>query len=391
MKNMPANHPLFNINFLFVCTINLFIFFNYQMIFPILPLYLRSFSHSNLIIGLIIGCLTLTSLMTRPFAGLALDKLGRKKVFLLGLSILFVSSFSYSLAGSLLAIVIIRLISGFGWGISGTAASTVAAELIPREHLGVGMGYMAMANSVSMAFAPAVALYVAHHYGFHHAFLLSSLPIFVGLLLAARIHYRSYTPPPSDLKKSLYEKRVFVPAFLIFFTSLTFGGIVSFLPLFAVDSGVDNIGLFFTAYAISIFFSRFFSGKLIDKFGYEYTIVPGFILIIIAMGQISEAVDLDDFLAAAVVYGLGFGSCQMSFQTMTVKNVEQSRLGAANATLYTGVDLGIGTGAVLLGFLSDYYGYANMYLICAELMAAILIIYLLFLRGYAEKVADKQI
>lgn len=37
-------------------------------------------------------------------------------------------------------------------------------------------------------------------------------------------------------------------------------------------------------------------------------------------------------------------------------------LGAANATLFTGLDLGMGIGVIVLGLIADRWGYRNMYL-----------------------------
>lgn len=153
--------PVFTTNFILVTIINLFVFFSFQMIFPTLPLYIKSLGGTDSVIGLVMGTFMITSLATRPFAGLALDKIGRKQVFIIGLVVLGLSAFAYSLAASVTMIVFIRLLHGFGWGIAGTATSTVAAEIIPRERFGEGMGYFSMANSLSLAIAlPPVCIFL---------------------------------------------------------------------------------------------------------------------------------------------------------------------------------------------------------------------------------------
>lgn len=379
MTEQPWQPPIFTRNFIYVTIINLFVFFSFQMIFPTLPLYIKSLGGTDSVIGLVAGTFTVTSLITRPFAGLSLDKFGRRQIFILGLLVLFFTAFAYSLANSVFMIVLIRLLHGLGWGIAGTATSTVAAEIIPRERFGEGMGYFSMANSVSMAIAPAAGLYIAHRYGFQVVFGASAVLVICGLLLAFAIRYRSYTPNPVA-KQPLYEKSAFGPALMIFFTSMTFGGISSFLPLYALSRGIPNIGIFFTVYAAAIFISRPLSGRIVDKYSYDVTIIPGLILIAVASFMIGEAKELSAFLFAAVVYGLGFGTTQMTLQTMVVKNVRQSRLGAANATFFSGVDSGMGVGAIVLGSLAQLYGYSIMYLISSGVVILALIIYIFFLR-----------
>lgn len=290
------------------------------MIFPTLPLYIKSLGGTDSVIGLVMGTFMITSLATRPFAGLALDKIGRKQVFIIGLVVLGLSAFAYSLAVSVTMIVFIRLLHGFGWGIAGTATSTVAAEIIPRERFGEGMGYFSMANSLSLAIAPAAGLYISHRYGFRDVFMLATVLVIIGLLLALLIRYRKYHPQNTPSRReALYEKSAFGPAVMVFFVSATFGGTSSFLPLYAYQRGVADIGVFFTVYALAVFVSRPLTGKMVDRYNYDVTIVPGLLSIAGAMLIISYAHSLSEFLIAAVIYGFGFGTCQMSLQTMVLK------------------------------------------------------------------------
>lgn len=384
---MNNNPPIFTRNFIFITIINLFVFFSFQMIFPTLPLYVKSLGGTDVVIGLVAGAFTITSLMTRPFAGLALDKLGRKPVLVFGLSVLVLSALFYSFAQSIFIIVLIRLLHGLGWGTAGTSTATVAAEITPHSRLGEGMGYFAMANSLSMAIAPATGLYLAHHYGFHRMFQVSASLAFIALLLAFSIHYRPFVAKPEDTQ-SLYEKNAWGPALMIFFVTLTFGGLMSFLPLFAISVGIPDIGAFFTVYAAAVFISRPLTGKIVDRYNYDVTIIPGFLLIAIAIFIISQSYDLENFLLAAALYGVGFGTCQMTFQTMVVKGVTIGRLGAANATYFSGIDAGMGLGAMILGTIAEFYGYRHMYETAAGLMIISLLIYMFFLRpAYRKKSA----
>lgn len=106
---------------------------------------------------------------------------------------------------------------------------------------------------------------------------------------------------------------------MVFFVSATFGGTSSFLPLYAYQRGVADIGVFFTVYALAVFVSRPLTGKMVDRYNYDVTIVPGLLSIAGAMLIISYAHSLSEFLIAAVIYGFGFGTCQMSLQTMVLK------------------------------------------------------------------------
>ena len=377
--------PIFTHSFISVMLINFFIFFSFQMIFPTLPLYIHELGGSDSVVGLIMGVFTVTSLISRPFAGFALDKFGRRKVFLLGLAVLCIGAFSYALVQILVLIAAIRLIHGIGWGIAGTSNATIAADLLPKERLGEGIGYFALSNSLSMAIAPAAGLYIAHLYGYSDTFKFAGILVVVSILLAMVIRYKAYRPQNISLKEGLYEHQAFGPTFLVFCNSFTFSGIASFLPLYAASERIDNIGWFFSVYAISIFSSRLFIGKVVDRKGYSIVLIPGFLALIISLLMISSATKLEMFLLAAVIFGLGFGAAQMTLQTMVVKGVKSARLGAANATFYSGIDLGNGLGALTLGALAELVGYSKMFFCSSLIILAALLIYTFYLRHRIKK------
>lgn len=97
---------------------------------------------------------------------------------------------------------------------------------------------------------------------------------------------------------------------------------------------------------------------------------------------ISYAHSLSEFLIAAVIYGFGFGSCQMSLQTMVLKNVRRERLGAANATFFSGVDVGMGLGALTLGSFAEIWGYSDMFIIASSGILLAFLVYVLYIRRH---------
>lgn len=386
MNTNTSQPPIFTRNFIMVTVINMFIFFSFQMIFPTLPLYIKKLGGDDTVIGLVMGVFVVSSIITRPFAGLALDKIGRRPVFIAGLIILAFSAYFYGAFPIISSIVLIRLLHGLGWGIAGTSAATIAAEIIPKERFGEGMGYFSLANSLSMAIAPAAGIYISIHYGFKNLFTLSSVLVVASVAMAFYLGYRPFQPDKRSFRQiRLYDKSAWGPAFMFFFVSLTWGGVTSFLPLYAYSKGISDIGSFFSIYALAIIFSRVFSGKIIDRYGYDIAIIPGLILLIAALLLLTIAETRTNFLVVGFIYGLGFGAVQMSLQTMVVKNVPRQRLGAANATFYTGLDAGIGLGATILGSIAGLLGYADMYIFAAVSIFFSLLFYLFHIRPGLKK------
>lgn len=375
-KNVKNNGGLWTKNFIIINAINLLIFFSFQMLLPTLPIYVKKLGGTNSVIGLVTGIFVVSSVIIRPISGLLLDKLGRKKVFLVGLLVFILSVFSYSLLPFISVILIIRFIHGFGWGAVSTASSTIASDNIPKERFGEGMGYFSLTSSLAMAIAPVIGLSLISKYSFNVLFYVSTILAVLGFITTFKLKYKKIeNKEQSKIKGSLYEKSSIYPSIIIFFVTVTYGALTSFLPLYAAEKGIQNIGMFFTVYAAALFISRPLFGKVIDKLGFDYTIIPGLICIIVAMGLLSKASNMHMFLITAFIYGIGFGATQSSLQTMSIAGVPSERLGAANATFLTAFDCGIGLGSIILGVVSSNVGYSEMYLWAATSAVIAFILY----------------
>lgn len=367
-------------NFFVVSLVNLFIFFGFQMIFPVLPQYIQKMGGGPEVIGLVMGIFTVSTLIARPFAGWLLDRVKRKLVLIGGLAVFMAMLFSYALAHTIALVILVRLVHGLGWGFSGTSTATIAAGIIPRERFGEGMGWFSLANSLAMAVAPAAGIYVGMHYRLQSVFYLSSALAFVALCLAFFIRCPNRRSPPASVRFVLYDKDAVRPAVLMFFLSVTYGSVISFLPLYAAGLGIPNIGIFFSIYALAILITRPAAGKLIDRLGLDIIVLPGFLCIFIGIAGLACARELWQFGVVAAVYGLGFGALQTTIQTMAVRDTPFHRLGIANATLFSGFDLGMGLGVIALGSIAALYGYRNMYWFTLLPVIFAMLFYLVFMR-----------
>lgn len=363
-------------NFVLMVILNTFIFFGFQMLMPTLPPYIKQMGVTDSTIGLVTGIFTISTLIVRPFSGLALDRIGRKPVLIAGLIVFIAMVSSYSFLPSIGLILLFRFIHGFGWGASTTAASTIVAECPPRERFAEGMGFYGLSSSLAMALAPAIGLAFVGLFNFRSLTFLSATLVGIGLLLTFLLKYKdTKCEAVKGERHKFYERSAITPALLMFFVTIPYGSVTSFIALYAMQRGIVNIGVFFTVYAATMLISRPFFGKLIDKFGFDFTIIPGLTLIIATMLTLSQAASLPIFLIAAFMYGLGFSAVHPSLQTMAVRDAPRSRLGAANATFFTGFDGGIGLGAILFGRVATAVGYSSMYMFASIPIIIALILY----------------
>jgi MFS family permease len=364
---------LWTFDFVIISLISLFTFLGFHILLPTLPVYTKNLGGDDTSAGLVIGIFTFSAVLIRPLVGYALDLYGRKNLFIMGMIIFVLCVLAYIWVPSLLILFLIRFIHGFGWGITSTSSSTVATDHIPKSRLGEGMGYYGLASTLATAVAPAIGIYIINSFSFTALFLFAASMIVIAIFMAFLITY----PTLNQMKPSFkfLEKAALPSALVIFFVTMTYGTIVSFIALYAAERGIVNIGSFFTLYAVFLAIFRPLSGRLADKRGFNFVIIPSIILIALAMILIYLASSIGWFLLAAIVYGAGFGTAQPCLQALAVLAVPAQRRGSANATFFTGFDLGIGLSSVLWGAVAKSSGYSIMYLWATVPAIVALIVY----------------
>lgn len=378
---------IFSKDFVIIWFANFFIFLGFQMTLPTIPIFVNELGGSEQLIGLIVGIFTFSALLFRPYAGHALESKGRGKVYIVGLALFVLSVGSFGLITSMMMLIVLRIVQGVGWGFSTTASGTIATDLIPPKRRGEGMGYFGLSSNLALALGPALGLTLADYISFTQLFFICAVLGLTALILALNISYKKVDESPDKTKPARFdvvEKSAVNPSILLFFITLTFGGITSFLPLYAAEKGIAGIQFYFVSYAIFLMVSRVFAGKIYDKKGDMYVIPPGTVLIFIAMLLLSWLPSTTMMLVAGALYGLGFGSVQPALQAWAVDKAPQNRKGMANATFFSFFDLGVGVGAMVFGQLAFMFNYGVIYIVAACSVFIALVFYL-FLVGTGRR------
>lgn len=376
-QGIPPDCPLWTKDFILIICINLFLFLGFQFFPSALPPYVKSLGASDATLGWLTGTATIATMLTRPLAGMLLDTLGRKGVFISGLVLMTIICAAMYFFPIVWLILALRFVHGLGWGVASTSASTIASDNIPTFRFGEGMGYFGLSASLAMAISPAIALSLEPAWMFSIATAL----MFISIVLAMGLHYKPVEKPDKSAGKYRpYEKAAIPPALVMFLTTTAYGALVTFLAVYAKSSGINNIGPFFTVYALIMMLTRPTVGKIIDKHGFTVVMLPSLGLIAAALIILSQSDSLMLFLCSAVLYGLGMGSMHTSAQSLAILSSPKNRVGAANATFFTGFDAGIGFGAVFGGILAEAFGYSGMFSLLAACPLSAALLFWIFSR-----------
>ena len=187
---------------------------------------------------------------------------------------------------------------------------------------------------------------------------------------------------------SLVERQALPAALIGGLMFFAYGGVLTFIPLYARTLGMEeNVSAFFAIFALIIVITRPFIGRIFDQRGADYTVYPGLLLFFLGFLCFAAARSPAAFLASAAILGAGFGAASPALQTLAVASVAPERAGLATATYFWALDISVGLAAATLGLVAARFGYAALYgLLCPAVLVLAVIFYTIW-RRRSKKIA----
>lgn len=383
------HQPLYTRNYVLLCIANLLMGTGFYFLIPTLPVYIVDVLDAGPgKVGYILAVYTLSAMLIRPFTGYALDTWGRKWIYLFSFCAFAAMLGLYTIAYTFIWLMALRFMHGFTWGAATTASSTIVVDVIPAQRRGEGIGIYGLSFTLAMAMGPVIALAIMGAGHYNRMFLSATAVAFTGLLIALLVKYPAYNPPERSGKLNFsrfIEGRTIPMSLIQLLFGLTYGGLMSFITLYAKAYEVGPPGVFFTLFAIGIAVSRIASGKIFDRKGPALLMFTGLISGAAGFAVLGITGNFAGFLSAAILVGVCMGVVMPTLQTMANNVVEPQRRGAANATFITAFDIGIGGGSMLLGLLAELTSLKSMFLISSWILALTLLLFFGFVRKFYEK------
>ncbi|GLX67391.1 MFS transporter [Paenibacillus glycanilyticus] len=395
---MPAE-KLWTRNFLLLALANLFLFFALEMLLPTLPIFAEEHGGSGSQIGMMLGIFTFSAVVSRLLIGFGLKRFGKRKLLLIGVAICIIGMAGYFTAASISALLALRVVHGFGFGIATALYGTLVSDAIPAARRGEGMGYFVMGNAVSFSIGPFLGLWLLDQFDYAGLFGVGVIFLVIALLLTLLVRQpRVQTGEMAGISEAaasaevmsaggakpspwaeIIEPKAVIPSTLGMLVGFAFGGMLSFVTLFAKDIGIEQTGYFFLVVAISEVLIRFISGPLFDRRGPFWVLFPTAVFCMIACVILYYTDSMGMLMLAGVFYGAGFGAMFPALQAWIINIVHPERRGVATATYYNFFDIGIGAGSILLGVVVSATSYTTMFLLSGILYVLFLVVYFVYL------------
>jgi MFS family permease len=360
-----------------------FLFMSVSLFF-IYPLFLERFGPSQSRIGLIMGIHSFMAIFVRPFFGRLIDVKPRKQISLagIGLLLLVIPLFHFVRDAGAFPVVL-RALTGLGWGVSMTAIIAICSDLAPVEKLAHSMGIVGVAGLIGSAVGPIFAEEVVRRFGFHGLFWACTLFLVaaVGCIAATR----EAAPPACQTARTPARElwRRFSLLSLVLIGSLpVFHGavrsaVVYFIAGFANSIAEARVGPFFAMFSGAAILTRFFIGDLSDRYGRKQVILPAALIISLNCLLLALVRSPGMFLVSGFVGGLGQGLIFPALSTYMIDVLGRENKGLALSLYLSLFDVGMGLGSPFFGWVSDVSGTRNMYIIAGSFLFLFSIIFTL--------------
>src|SRR5664279_190537 len=221
------NEKIWTRDFIFLILSNFLMYITYYAILSALPIYLVSdLNASKMQVGVVVGTYTIASVLVRPFSGYALDRFGRRTIFLLALILYTLLFAGYLVVLTITLILILRFAQGLTWGITTVSGSTIATDNIPASKRGEGIGYFALSTTLGMSVGPIIGLFICHRWGYTAMFVSGCIISFISLACAYAVHFRKRFLVGKRIQlnwNNLFEKNSIRPSLNVFITMIAYG------------------------------------------------------------------------------------------------------------------------------------------------------------------------
>ncbi|RYY19789.1 MAG: MFS transporter [Cytophagaceae bacterium] len=347
--------------FWLMCLSSFLFFLSFNLLLPELPDHLAALGGGEYK-GFIIALFTLTAAISRPFSGKLTDTVGRIPVMVFGSLVCFVCGFFYPWALTVSSFLLLRLLHGFSTGFKPTGTAAFVADIVPAAKRGEAMGLLGVTGSLGMAAGPAFGSWLAEHFSLNVMFYCSSAAALLSVLVQGTL---TETLPPAQRQRfrfsllklnwrhDIFEPRVLAPALTTLLCLLPYGAVLTVIPDQSRLLGLagPTKGLFYICYTVASLAVRLVAGKASDTHGRVPVLRWSTALLALGLAVLVWSPSVPVFLLGAIIFGLGTGLNSPTLYAWTIDLSHPERRGRGVATMYIALEVGIGIGALLAGWI----------------------------------------
>ncbi|MGQ3542901.1 staphylopine family metallophore export MFS transporter CntE [Bacillus cereus] len=360
----------------------------------IIPLQGGILGANNTTIGLIMGGYLFTTMFFRPWAGHIIQKHGPLKVLRI---ILILNGFAlilYTVTG-LSGFFIARILQGVSTAFFSMALQMGIIDALPDKDRSQGISLYSLFANMPGIIGPVVAYSIWEAGGMDYFIVvLIMIAISTAMFGYSDKMKKIKSHPVSDsteqevsifksFKQLVKNPILFKCSVLMLVSSIVFGAITTFIPLYATQLKSGNAGIYLMIQAATVVFVRFYLRKKIPSDGkWHASFVMGTMLILAIAAQcVSFSITGGAFFfyMGAILMGIPQALLYPTLTTYLTFVLPEKSRNVLIGLFIAMADLGVSLGSVIMGPIADFSSYSFMYMICA-ILGAVMILFAYYWR-----------
>ncbi len=359
-----------------------------EMLYPIMPLYLKSIGFSIVFIGVLEGVVEAIAGLSKGYFGKLSDSLGKRMPFVqwgYGLSAISKPLMAFFIAPAW--VFFVRAIDRIGKGLRTGARDAVLSDEATAETKGKIFGFHRSMDTLGAVLGPIIALVYLHYYPkdytplFFIAFGPGILAVVCSLLMSDKGKIKkSSSPIPSFFSfvgywkqsPSLYRKLVIGLLLFTLFNSSDIFLLLNVKQAGISDSGVLSIYIFYNL--VSVIFA-YPLGILGDKIGLKKIFIVGLLLFAAVYGGMAFAKTISYFYILFFLYGI-YAAATEGISKAWISNISDKKDAATAIGTYSAFQsICTMLASSFAGFIWYKYG-SNIIFILSAIMVIIATLYI---------------
>ncbi|GAA5129505.1 MFS transporter [Pseudonocardia adelaidensis] len=347
----------------------------YGIVAPTLPVFVRSFDVGITAASLVISVFALVRLLFAPLSGRIVGRVGEVATFMIGLSVVALSTGACAFAASYWQLLVLRGLGGIGSTMFTVSALSLLIRLAPVHMRGRASGMWATGFLLGNVIGPLVggglgAVSLRAPFLVYAAVLVVVVGIAVALLRGRDGNGSAQVAaePPARFRTALSHP-AYRAALAASFANgwVVFGVRVALVPLFVVEAlGQPEAwgGIALAVFAVGNAATLVVAGRLADRRGRRPPVLGGLAVTAAATAVLGFLTDPVLFLAASLLAGMGSGLVNPPINAAVADVIgSRARGGTVLAGFQMAADLGAIVGPVVAGALAEVTGFGAAFVV----------------------------